>query len=256
MRVSIFIKSWKADLGWLRYCLRFLATNWAEKRSDVVVMLDEDCRGIDLGEYEGLYLHRVYTRPWGDGYSHAMYCKACADKYCMGDAIALLDSDTMLLKRTDASVFFEELPIIPYITYEEHFAAFAHSPWQKVTERVMKMRPANHYMPVMPILYWAQTFHDLRRYIVEQHNANNFEEVVRSDEPFDPAKFAEHPISFVDYDCLGFYAATFEPQRYVFRHLKMDEAYNSPFKQFHSWTEWNEETPKILDRCLAEAVAA
>jgi hypothetical protein len=160
----------------------------------------------------------------------------------------------MLLEPADASVFFDELPIIPYITYEEHHALFPHSPWQKVTERVMKIHSKHHYMPLMPICYWSNTFRQLRRYVVEQHKeADNFREAVYSDVPFDPANFVEHPISFCDYDCLGLFAATFEPQQYVFK--RPEEMPPNPFKQFHSWSEWNENTPKILDRLLEEVPA-
>jgi hypothetical protein len=114
----------------------------------------------------------------------------------------------------------------------------------------MKVPTERHYMPLMPILYWAQTFRGLRRYILDQHpEAESFERAVYSDIPFDPSKFNAHPITFVDYDCLGLYANLFEGDRYIFRHA--DKLARNPFKQFHSWTEWRESTPKILQRCLA-----
>lgn len=251
MSVSIFIKSWRQDLKWLHYCLRFLEQNWAEPDSEVVVMLDSDCRDlIDVDAYD-LTLRRIYQDPWPDGYAHAMYQKACADMYCQGEVIMLLDSDTMLLERTGASYFFDEvsnLPIIPWITYEEHHEMFPHSPWQKVTNKVLKIRTELHFMPLMPILYWASTLHDMRRHIVELHDAASFCEVVYSDVPFDPKNFGEHPHTFLDYDCLGAYAYKFELERYLFRPASTITF--RPFKQFHSWSEWNEATPGILDACL------
>lgn len=254
MTVSIFIKSWREDLKWLRYCLRFLEKNWAQPDGEVVIMLDTDCRdGINVEDYD-LFLRRVYEDPWPDGYAHAMYCKACADQYCMGEAILLLDSDSMLLSRSDASYFFGDLPVIPWISYEEHNSMFPHSPWQKVTEKVMKIRSEKHYMPVMPILYWASTMQSMRRHIADIHGVGSFREAVYSGERFDPLNFNNHPHTFVDYDCLGLYADLFEAHRYVFRHASQIPP--NPFKQFHSWTEWNDETPKILDRCLREAVLA
>jgi hypothetical protein len=251
IRTSLFIKSWREDIRWLRYCLRFLEKNWRE-HSDVVIALDPDCReAIDTDDYD-LDLRRVTVEPWPDGYSHAMFVKACADKYCQGEAIILLDSDTMLLEPTDAGYFFDELPIIPWILYAEHQTMYPHSPWQKVTEKVMQVRTDRHFMPCMPILYWVSTFSGLRHYVVGKHKAKIFEEVIFSDVPFDPANFAEHPISFCDYDCLGLYASIYEPEKYVFRHA--EQLKPNPFKQFHSWSEWNDETPRILEHCLNEAV--
>lgn len=254
MSVSVFIKSWKEDLKWLRYCLRFLERNWKEPDSEVVVMLDTDCRDeIDFDDYD-MAVRRVYEDPWPDGYSHAMYAKASADKYCMGEAILLMDSDCMLLEPSDAGYFFDDLPVIPWISYEQHLAMYPHSPWKRVTEKVLKTTTDKHYMPVMPILYWATTMHDLRRHVAEIHKAASFKDVVYSDVPFKSENFGEHPITFVDYDCLGLYAARFEGERYVFRHA--NDLASNPFKQFHSWTEWNEQTPEILDRCLREGVPA
>jgi hypothetical protein len=251
--VSLFIKSWREDLKWLRYCLRFLEKNWTEPETEVVVMFDTDCRDFDFSDYD-LNIYRVSEDPWPDGYAHAMAMKACADKYCSGEAILLLDSDCMLLRRADASIFFDELPIIPWISYEEHLAMYPHSPWQQVTQKVLKTKTDRHYMPAMPILYWASTMFNLRRHVAELHGVDSFEEAVYSGIPFDPKNFSEHPHTFVDYDCLGLYAKRFESERYVFRHAS--KLASNPFKQFHSWTEWNDATPGILDRCLREAEAA
>jgi hypothetical protein len=253
--VSLFIKTWREDLKWLRYCLRFLEKNWTEPDSEVVVVLDNDCRheGVDFDDYN-LCLRLFYEKPWPDGYAHAMFVKACADTYCAGGRILLLDSDCMLLSRADAGIFFDELPVIPWISYEEHLAMYPHSPWRRVTERVLKIKSEQHYMPVMPILYWASTMFNLRRHVAELHGVDSFEEAVYSDIPFDPKNFSEHPHTFVDYDCLGLYAKRFESERYVFRHAS--KLASNPFKQFHSWTEWNDATPGILDRCLREAEAA
>jgi hypothetical protein len=252
--VSIFIKSWREDLKWLRYSLRFLEKNWMEPEGEVVVMLDTDCRGgINTQDYE-LNLKLSYEDPWPDGYSHAMYCKACADLCCVGESIILMDSDTMLLERCDSRVFFGDLPIIPWVSYDEHNRVFPHSPWQRVTERVMKIKSPRHYMPTMPILYWADTMQAMRSHIMGLHGTSSFKDAVYSDRVFKPWTFGEHPITFVDYDCLGLYAERFEGHRYIFRHVS--QVPPSPFKQFHSWTEWNEATPGILDRCLGEAVTA
>lgn len=209
--------------------------------------MDKDCQGQIARTAFNLKLFTLFTDPWPDGYSHAMYIKACADYWCEGELIVLLDSDTMLLEKADTKEFLEDGKlVIPYLFWTEHNEMFANSPWQKIRERVMGVSTdPMHYMARMPIAFWRSTFEGLRRHVIKLHGKEKFEDAVYSGVAFDHHKFNEHPISFCDYDCLGLYAAIFEPELYIFRHLsKMAQ---NPFRQLHSWSEWNPELKKKLD---------
>jgi hypothetical protein len=249
--VSIFIKTWKDDLRWLRYCLRFLEKNWREPSTEIVIMADADCE-LELSSWQDLgpTIRIVYCEPWRDGYSHAMYAKLCADRSCYGEHVLLLDSDNMLLVPADLKTFkVADRPIIGWVSYFEHFKLFPMSPWQRVTEKLTKMKPWHHYMGWMPALYYADSFEKVRNFVSCQHGGIPFQTLVRSDVEFNYRNFIYHPISVVDYDLMGFVCSMIETERYALRHLS--EVGTLPFHQYHSWTMWGEELIAELETKLA-----
>jgi thymidylate synthase len=77
----------------------------------------------------------------------------------------------------------------------------------------------------------------------------NFFDLTRSEVPFAPENFGDHPISFADHEAMGFYCQLAEPNHYVFK--PYSELRASWGKQYHSWTEWNEKTRDQLENLLA-----
>jgi len=238
MKVTIFIKSWLNDLAWLESCLWSLDQHWKEPETEVVVVLDENCRELCQWRdrvMEKMDLHFSFERPWGDGYCHAMYCKTCAERWSKGDYILLTDSDCVLTKDATLEDFMESgRPLITYRTYEEHLAKHPLSPWQKATEKAFRVPTKLHFMARCATLYRRQTFSEMRRY-VSGLNQRPYEELVHSDKPFYPENFLQHPITLMDYDFLGFYAWICERGLYSFRHF--DECPPEKFVQYHSWTQ-------------------
>ena len=254
MRTAIFFKSWREDIKWLKYSLQFLAKNWTDKTTEVVVVLDKDCEGqIDPTRYNLPRLKISYLQPWPDGYSHAMFTKASADQYTIADAILLMDSDAMLLEPARAQSFMEYgRPLLAYISYAAHMETYPFSPWFDVVKRVMQLEPSLHYMSRMPVLYWRETFKGLRDFIVSRHGGKPIEKILYSDVPFKPENFAngKHLITFLDYDCLGQYASFYQRDRYIFRHEEIMPP--NPVRQFHSWSQWGDATIETLEQELAK----
>jgi glycosyltransferase involved in cell wall biosynthesis len=249
--VSIFIKTWRNDLRWLAYCLRFLDKNWLEDNTEVVIVADEDCRS-ELAKWKLPFgIEPSYVEPWRDGYSHAMYVKACADQYCRSDKILLLDSDAMLERPATLANFMthDGRPLIAWESYYAHNKRYPHSPWQRVTERVTRCKSWHHFMVWMPVLYYADSLERMRCFVEAQNGFIPFDSLVHSDVPFKPENFSTHPISFVDYDVIGFFCSVGEPERYAFRHKS--EMGPNPFGQYHSWTMWSEEMKAELEGKLA-----
>lgn len=255
MNCSIFIKTWKADLCWLKYCVRFLEKNWKESSTELVIVADKDCADELAEEQLPLDGKIHFCEPWRDGYSHAMYIKACADEYCHSDHILLLDSDAMLQVPGDLGAFIiGKRPVIAWVSYPEHLRKHPMSPWQRVTERIMQMKPWQHFVERMPVLYFADTLKRMRQFVSAQWGGIPFETLVRSDVEFDYEKFLHHPISFVDYDVISFYASLYEGDQYAFRHTS--ELGKSPFTSYHSWTEWRPELAEYFEDKLALGVPA
>jgi hypothetical protein len=255
--VSIFIKTWKEDLKWLKLCLQFLEKNWKEPNTEIVIWADEDCFETITNWVDDSSLQlpknarAIYGQPWPDGYSHAMFVKASADRWCVADKILLLDSDAMLLEPCDTTEFtVSGLPVIPWISYAEHLKVHPMSPWQRVTEAVTKMKPWHHFMNWMPMLYHADSLRNCRAFIAAQHGVgpHELEAVFRSGRPFDYTQFLQHPITFNDYDVIGFLCSYLEPTHYSFRHLI--EVHANPFRTYHSWTMWSEKLEVDLKKAL------
>lgn len=233
--LTIFIKSWLQDLNWLEYALRFIECNWIYPRTEVVVVLDEDCADAINFDSFGLDLTVYFVQPWADGYSHAMWIKTKADLFSQTDLILLTDSDCMLEYRSDIDdLMCKGRPYIPYLTYEEHNRQHPYSPWQKVTRAAFLEEPVLHYMGREPILYHRNTFPAMRAFLHELHG-KPYDVLVRSEVPFDYLKFGEHPITLMDYDFLGTFAHKREADLYEFRHLH--EMPVNKWKQHHSWTQ-------------------
>jgi hypothetical protein len=236
---SIFIKSWLNDLGWLSYSLKFLEANWDEPDTEVVLVLDENCRNKTNFSSLTLPVRIHYVEPWPDGYSHAMFTKTCADQFCQGEYILLTDSDCMLLEPADRQkLMWEDKPLITYVTYEEHLKMYPNSPWRKITERLMDQPAELHFMAHCATLYRRDTFLGLRDYLAGLHDVP-YEKLVYSGVPFDPKNFNHHPISLMDYDLLGAFAHIYQPDLYTFKHA--NSVPPDVFIQFHSWTK----TPEL-----------
>jgi hypothetical protein len=181
-----------------------------------------------------------------------MFVKTCADIYCQSDLILLMDSDAMLVEQAKLSSFMlEGLPFIAWTPYDEHLAQYPFSPWKRIVHNLMKLDSERHYMSRLPILYWASTFRGLRRFLCEKNpQADNFEALVYSNQPFLPENFGTHPITINDYDLLGQYAAL--EQAELYRFIPESEAPPKPVKQFHSWTQWQDgEIRSTLEELLS-----
>jgi hypothetical protein len=233
-KVTIFIKSWARDLKWLSYALRSIECNWETPETEVVLVLDEDCRGRISGSDFNLDLSVFYVKPWPDGYCHAMYVKTMADEFSRGELIVLTDSDCILTGPSDLNDLGAYQPIIPYMSYKEHNEMYSVSPWQRVTERLARQGTQKHYMASTPIMYHRSTFAGMRQWLTRLHG-QAYWDLVYSGVEFRPERFGTHPITLIDYDLLGYYADHFEPGFYRVRELK--EVQPSKWKQYHSWSQ-------------------
>jgi hypothetical protein len=247
VKCDVVIKTWLNDLGWLGYCLRFLANNWLAADSRIIVLADEDCRPTI--ETWALKREEVfYIRPWADGYSHAMVTKTTADEYSDAELILLLDSDVMLTEPTSPESMMENgRPIIRFTDYDTFEKKHPHAPWRRIVQKLFLTDPLLYYT-YLPALYWRSSFQGMRRYLARLHH-RNFLDLVYSNVPFKPENFCDHPISFADHEALGLYCQLAEPDHYVFR---QHEFYRS-WTQYHSWTQWSDKTQAELENLLGKA---
>lgn len=157
-RTSIFIKTCKKDLQWLNYCLRSIK-NHASGFNEVVIVLDEDCRGeqiFEAGESQFSY----FVSGWENGYIHQQYIKLHADKYCTGNLILFVDSDCVFMRGFSPESFLKDgKPVLMKTRYGNLDGAEA---WKAITESFVGFPVEFEYMRRMPLIYKSSSISEFR----------------------------------------------------------------------------------------------
>jgi hypothetical protein len=246
MKVAIVIVSYKPDLHWLSYCLRFLHRNWKEPGTEIVVRVEPDCREI-VETWRVPQVRYEYVEPWPDGYAFQMYCKMTADFYTNADLIILVDSDLMLFH----PVFLDDILVdgkipIDWLPWNE--SQIAEQAWRACTSKIMGMDLDNDYMVSAPFPVWRRTFGEVRDRI-EKVNQKPFEVAIFSDVPFTTAGFNSHPLRLADYEALYLWAAKTDPGGYILRNCH-DRPQPWPWRLYWSRGDWSPELQAGFDRLL------
>jgi hypothetical protein len=240
---DIVIVSHRKDLTWLYLNLRLLLKNW-QTPGDIIVRLEEDCRG-DIANWNlGPRVLYRYVRPWADGYTFQMYQKMISDDYSPADILVLCDSDLMLLGPSSLETLMHDgKPIIEYCHWSQGDPV-AERMWRGPTSRVMGVDLDRDYMVQAPFVFWRDTFSKTRQRIVDI-SGQGFYEAVYSDVPFRAANFLNHPVKFADYEALNLYAVKFQGDRYFLR-SNNERPLNWPWRLYWSHGDWSPEVEKFL----------
>lgn len=256
---SFFIKGCRSQLNWLCYCLQFLEKNWQDPSSEIVVLLDEDCRDVikTWGPIRNVFY--CYIQPWPNPYMHALWCKANADMFTRGDPIIMLDCDTLLLKPADLGEYVVEDEqghtkiLLPYLEWKDRGDdGGAHSLWPGVVKRSTGYDLDKDYMVSRPWIFARSTFYGARL-MVEQHQDMPFYAATYSGAPYRWEDYHKHPFTFCDLENLGLYAAKFQTGVYWVRDLKQmnKEGRRDCFTDWWSHTPWTAELVNHLDGHLS-----
>jgi len=192
--ISIFIRTYHADIKWLNYCLKSIHKN--------LVGWDEIVICIPTGQ-EHLLNHLtaekvVVCKTHPDDYIFQQVSKLEAYKHCKGDYILYVDSDVVFYPGADVrDYFYDNKPVILYDKYENVGEAIC---WKPVVEKLFKESVNQEFMRRLPILYhrstlekFAELFPDIENYATRQ--------------PFR---------QFSEFNILGFFAWKHEQEKYKF----------------------------------------
>lgn len=239
MTSSVFIKTYHPDLKWLEWCFRFLKRNW-ETNSEFVVCCPNDCVDAVTGLQE-LLGHPINVAPmdqWIDkGYLHQQYMKMNADLYCSGDLITYIDSDAMLMFKTDVErdLCVGGNPII----WQTHYSLI-HAPWQSVVSAIMCLQPQHEYMRCFPITYHRSTPKGCREHLENLHK-KTLDQLV------------QHSRTWTEFNVMGFYARVFQSNLYVWKDTEemflqenTTHHWHERVRQFHNVIDWDSRTVPFL----------
>jgi hypothetical protein len=255
---SIFVKGCKSQLHWLCYNLQFLERNWTTPDTEVVVMLDEDCRDVvsTWGPLKNVIY--CYGEPWPNRYMHALWCKANADLFTRGDPIVLLDCDILMIKQGGLGDYLVTAPdgfnkiILPVLDWKDRGdGGIAEKLWTKIFTDSTGYVLDRDYMVSHPWVFTRSTFYGARL-LVEEHRNMPFYAATYSRETFDHRGYLDHPFTFCDLENFGFYAANYQSGTYWVRdwHQMHQEGYQKKFEDQWSHSDFTKEVQDRLNGLL------
>lgn len=247
MRCDIFIKGCREQLNWLSYCLQFIEKNWQHKDSQIIVMLDRDCTKT-VAQW-GITASYLFVDPWPDGYMHALWCKATADRYTDAELILLMDSDHLMIASCGLPELMKEgKPVIEFFRWEHESREVARRIWPRVVKESTGQDLPVDYMVKPDWLFWRSTFAGART-LVENHSGKTFDSEVYSAASYDWTQYEFHPFTFCDLENLALYGAQFESEKYfLWDTEKIPRPY--PIMDYWSHTPFESVRPE-LDRLLS-----
>jgi hypothetical protein len=210
-------------------------------------MLDHDC--ADVVSQWDVKARYIFVDPWPDGYMHALWCKATADRHTDAELILLLDSDHLMIAPCNLCDLMKEgKPVIEYLSWDHPDRDVARRIWPRVVRESTGLELPFDYMVKPDWMFWRSTFAGART-LVENHSGKTFDSEVYSGAHYDWTQYEFHPFTFCDLENLALYGAQFETEKYYLWDSSKQSRPNS-IKDYWSHTPFESVQPE-LDRLLS-----
>ena len=225
MTHSIFIKTWKNDLPWLRYCLESI-DRFGSGFDEIVVVADESCRGLmDSVNTESVKIH--YAKDWQNGKIQQQAVKLRADTFVTSSHILYVDSDVIFFESFTPETFMKDgKPILMKTLYSTLGDAV---PWRSPTERTLGWSVDWEYMRRLPSLYRTETLTAI---------ANMFPKLQSE------LKAMGKRNDFSEFNVIGAFAAKMHPEKYFICDTEVWE----PHQVAQQFWSWGGITPEVLSK--------
>ncbi len=153
MITDIFIRSYKKDFAWLKYCLLSIEKFVSGHRKVIICVPEADLEHLDCSEIKGIVI--TWIPVCENGYIDQQINKLHAYKLTDADNILFVDSDCYFIKPTDISEYFiRGLPILMKTKYESVGDAIC---WKRPTEEILGCEVSFEYMRRLPMLLKRST---------------------------------------------------------------------------------------------------
>lgn len=232
MNLTIFIKTHKGDLEWLKYCLTSL--KYFNTPHKLVLIADDNC---DLAGQPIPRLATVLYVPTPEnGYILQQVYKLSAHKYTSSPYILFLDSDTVFTQScTLDDFFYKDTPIHFYEAFERVGNANC---WKAPTEEVLKTTITHEYMRRFPIVHHRNVLFNL------EYNYPNLINNLRK----------KKDRRFSEFNVLGAFAHLYHKELYHWYEITDTTPPPPPVaKQFWSWGGITPEIRKELE-CICGTI--
>lgn len=231
MTVSLFIRTYEKDAGWLRYCLRSLERHGSGFSQRIIVTPVESDGVIGPIAREFGWLYDVCERMAGDDYVGQQGTKMMADMWCSGDVICYVDSDLVFSRSFTPECVVEADGRIPML--KTRYDGIE-CPWRPITEGVVGFPVEWEYMRRFPLAYPRELL-PLARARIEEVHGIGFGEFIR--------RVPGRHLS--EFNVLGAVGEREMPER--FRMIDTDGGGEWPPLYAKQFWSWGGITPEIAD---------
>jgi hypothetical protein len=246
MSTSLFIRSYRGDFEWLRYCVRSIRKFVAGFESLVLVIPDAD-RDLLPADVAALIDRLHFRTEQTHGYVDQQITKLRAHYYTTSQRILFVDSDCVFLQPCTVDDFTRDgKPLLLKTAYEvfrryeietgnrqDKMAVLMRNclNWKKVTENIVGFPVEFEYMRRVPIMHLKDTL----IYIGIQY-PNLINEAVRLRDN-----------SFSEFNIMGAIAEKYFADRYVFSDTETEPLPPKCCEQYWSWGGISNELKETLE---------
>jgi hypothetical protein len=214
MTTAIFIKTYIKDLEWLKHCLDSIS-RFASGFSEVILVADEDCRG--LIPKNTCVTKVVFVKSWQNGYIQQQYEKLRAHELTEADTILFVDSDCVFFRPFCPDDFIVDgKPVLLKTRYESVGDGIV---WKRLTESTLRFAVDFEYMRRMPLIYRRDTLIALRNAYPEMRSI----------------LFRMPGRDFSEFNVLGAFIERYESTQYHILNTETDCLPPLFCRQFWSW---------------------
>jgi len=228
MTIDIFIRTYKNDLEWLKYCLKSINKFVTGHQSIIISIPEGEKHLIDSWNLTSEKV--IGWNPTTDnGYIDQQINKLLAYKSTNADYILFVDSDCIFKEPVNIQehYFMDNLPYLMKTRYELVGDAIC---WKETTESIIGQPLEYEYMRRIPCLFRSQTLKNLDLYV----NCGGLAERSRLSE----------------FNLIGAYIDLFEKENYRIIDTEKEPIPSDCARQMWSWSGCNNEDRKQIEEYL------
>jgi hypothetical protein len=242
MSTSLFIRSYRGDFEWLRYCVRSIRKFVAGFESLVLVIPDAD-RDLLPADVAALIDRLHFRTEETHGYIDQQITKLRAHHYTTSERILFVDSDCVFFQPCNVDDYTRNGKPLLLKTPYEVFRKYQNETgriqsvlrWQEITADTVGFPVEHEYMRRIPMMHAVETLA-----YIETHHPQMIEKAIRIRDN-----------SFSEFNAIGAIAERFLPDLY---HIQSTETEPLPAKhceQYWSWGGMSDSLKRAL-QCTCE----
>lgn len=231
MRVCLFIKTYKNDFPWLKYCLASIKKYCSGYEEVVIVCPNKDLDELKTIAVNGEKIHGVDE--YGEGYLYQQMIKMNAHNFTDCEYIQYTDSDCVFHTPTKPEDYFDNGK--PWMYKTRYGNLEGAEIWKVVVRDALGFMPEWEFMRRHMLIYHRETLMNIQRQFPGMND-------------YIMTRPGRH---FSEFNVMGAFADKFEPDRYIWKDTATSEFIPEKLKQFHSYSQYTKENIELMERMIS-----